>query len=94
VEQRLKQVMLKVGDRADVRVNTRNNPQRMYVPRGHESIAVSFGTDVPYVRDIGIPLLVGPGSIHDAHTQMERISLVQLYDAVEIYHELYRELLS
>jgi acetylornithine deacetylase len=94
VERRLKQVKLIVGDRADICVKTRNNPQRMHVPSGHTSIAVSFGTDVPYVREIGIPLLIGPGSIHDAHTKTEKISLAQLHAAVEIYHKLYRELIS
>jgi acetylornithine deacetylase len=40
----------------------------------------------------GEPLLIGPGSIHVAHTAEERIAKKDLTDAVRIYAELVRKL--
>jgi acetylornithine deacetylase len=91
-DDRLEQVRRIVGKKARITLNAMNNPQRMHVPFGVNSISVSFGTDVPYVREIGVPLLIGPGSIHDAHTPSEKISLEQLRTAVNVYHQLYETL--
>ena len=87
-ETRLQQVREIISGRAEIDVHAQNNPQRMYVPPGEPSIAVSYGTDIPYVRTIGTPLLIGPGSIHDAHTAQEKISCEQILTAVERYATL------
>ena len=53
---------------------------------GLPTTVVSFTTDVPvFGRSWGEPLLIGPGSIHLAHTAEERISKPELADAVGIY---------
>jgi acetylornithine deacetylase len=49
---------------------------------------VRFTTDLPHLARWGTPLLVGPGSILDAHTDGERISKRQLAEAVDIYDGL------
>jgi acetylornithine deacetylase len=56
---------------------------------------VSFTTDVPALCPAwGKPLLIGPGSIHVAHTAEERVSKQQLSDAIRIYSRMVRRLLS
>jgi len=42
----------------------------------------------------GEPFLLGPGSIHVAHTAEERVAKKQLLDAVEIYERMVRQLLA
>jgi acetylornithine deacetylase len=53
---------------------------------------VRFTTDVPYLSNWGKPLLLGPGSILDAHTDHERISKLELQHAVDLYVELAKKL--
>ena len=52
---------------------------------GFETQPVSFGTDIPSLEGFGEPLLIGPGSIRDAHTDHEKISKKDLLESVEIY---------
>jgi acetylornithine deacetylase len=42
----------------------------------------------------GTPVLIGPGSIHVAHTDREYISKKQLHEAVDLYCAIARQLLS
>jgi acetylornithine deacetylase len=49
-----------------------------------------FTTDIPWLNNWGEPLLVGPGSIHVAHTEAEFVEKKQLLDAVELYCDLAR----
>ena len=39
-------------------------------------------------------MLLGPGSIHVAHTERERVEKRQLHDAVELYCAVARKLMS
>ena len=61
---------------------------------GFEVAPVSFGTDIPALHAFGKPLLLGPGSIHDAHTSTEKIGKREARDAVEYYQRLARQLLD
>ena len=62
---------------------------------GLPTTVVSFTTDVPvFGRSWGEPLLIGPGSIHLAHTVEERISKPELMDAVGIYSQIVKRLLA
>jgi len=62
---------------------------------GLPTTVVSFTTDIPmFGRSWGEPLLLGPGSIHVAHTSEERISKKELSDAVEIYANVVKKLLA
>jgi acetylornithine deacetylase len=45
----------------------------------------AFTTDVPTLSNWGQPTLIGPGSIHVAHTENEFISKQQLAEAVDLY---------
>src|SRR2546423_3191560 len=55
---------------------------------GFETEVVAFTTDIPLLTNWGKPLLFGPGSILDAHTEHERISKTELLRAVDVYAEM------
>lgn len=71
-----------------------NAPVPMVVPRGVESTVVAFNTDAPHLSKIGRPLLFGPGSILDAHTEGERIAKAELLAAVDTYRGLVIDLIE
>jgi acetylornithine deacetylase len=58
---------------------------RLFSVSGFDECVVRFTTDVPYLSDWGKALLIGPGSILDAHTEHERIAKPQLERAIELY---------
>jgi acetylornithine deacetylase len=68
-------------------------PLRMEAIEGFETRVVSFTTDLPSLGNWGRPLLIGPGSIHEAHTENEKVAKADLVEAVGIYARLVRELL-
>jgi acetylornithine deacetylase len=62
---------------------------------GLPTTVVAFTTDIPAFNGAwGKPFLIGPGSIHVAHTAEERIPKKDLTDAVEIYSQMVRQLLT
>ena len=56
--------------------------------------AVAFGTDAPHLGRFGRPLLMGPGSILDAHTETEKLALAELDAAAGRYARCVRWLLE
>jgi acetylornithine deacetylase len=56
------------------------------------TMVAAFTTDIPKLTNWGEPVLIGPGSIHVAHTEKEFIDKEQLMRAVDIYCEIGREL--
>ena len=74
-----------VGDLVEIEF-TREAPfMRMHTIDGLPTMVAAFTTDVPSLTNWGKPLLVGPGSIHVAHTEGEFVEKKQLTDAVELY---------
>lgn len=69
-------------------------PTEFHVPRGHEALAVAFGTDAPHLKRWGKPLLYGPGHILDAHTDHECVSKRSFEQAVHDYASAALELLA
>jgi len=65
---------------------------KLFYVSGFEECVVRFTTDVPYLSNWGKPLLLGPGSILDAHTDHERVSKRELEKAIELYVDLARKL--
>ena len=56
---------------------------------------VSYTTDVPaFANTWGQPFLIGPGSIHVAHTSEERIAKKELLEAAEIYKKMVAQLVT
>ena len=58
------------------------------------TMVAAYTTDIPSLSNWGEPLLVGPGSIHVAHTPLEHIEKKQLLDAVDLYAQIARKLLT
>jgi acetylornithine deacetylase len=65
-----------------------HNPVRLFSVPAFDECVVRFTTDIPYLSNWGQPLLLGPGSILDAHTDHERISKRELEAAVGLYMKL------
>ncbi len=61
---------------------------------GIETMIASFTTDVPALTAWGEPLLLGPGSIHVAHTPAERLSKKELFEAIELYTKVASRLVA
>jgi len=62
---------------------------------GLETTVVAFTTDIPaFNGSWGTPYLFGPGSIHVAHTDEERISKPELVAAISTYQTIVRQLLK
>jgi acetylornithine deacetylase len=55
-------------------------------------MVAAFTTDIPALTSWGEPLLIGPGSIHVAHTEGEYIEKRQLSDAVDLYRAIAKRL--
>jgi acetylornithine deacetylase len=61
---------------------------RMKHVQGLETMVAAFTTDIPALSNWGEPLLLGPGSIHVAHTPEEKLAKQELLDAVDLYAEV------
>jgi acetylornithine deacetylase len=69
-------------------------PLKLEALEGYETQMVAFTTDLPSLTNWGRPLLIGPGSIHEAHTEGEKVPKAELLKAVEIYVKLVHELIA
>jgi acetylornithine deacetylase len=67
---------------------------RLHTLPGFETAVFPYTTDVPLLTRWGTPLLLGPGSIHVAHTDDEHVSIDELKQAVELYERVARQLLG
>jgi acetylornithine deacetylase len=61
---------------------------------GFATTVVKYTSDIPRLPSWGEPFLLGPGSIHDAHTPRERVAKKELTEAVRLYQEMVRRLQS
>ncbi len=59
---------------------------------GIPTMIAAFATDIPSLPNWGEPLLLGPGSIHVAHTDSEYVEKQELLAAVDLYVEVARRL--
>jgi len=66
---------------------------RMHTLPGFETAVFPYTTDVPLLTRWGTPLLLGPGSIHVAHTDDEHVAIDELNHSVELYERIARQLL-
>ncbi len=61
---------------------------------GLPTMIAKFTTDIPLLSNWGEPLLLGPGSIHVAHTPFEKLAKSELLEAVELYIQVAQQLLG
>jgi acetylornithine deacetylase len=67
---------------------------RLRAVEGLPTMIARFTTDIPQLANWGEPLLLGPGSIHVAHTPHERVAKRELLEAVELYIRVAKQLLA
>jgi acetylornithine deacetylase len=77
-----------VGDRAELDFSLDLPFVRMRQVGDLPTMIASFTTDIPALTAWGEPYLLGPGSIHVAHTPHEKIAKKELLEAVDLYVEL------
>lgn len=62
---------------------------------GFQTMVAAYTTDIPAFGGAwGEPYLIGPGTIHVAHTERERVPKAQLVEAVSIYESIVKQLLQ
>jgi acetylornithine deacetylase len=84
-----------VGDKVELNEVLEIPAVRLAAAAGLPTTVVAYTTDIPaFAGAWGEPLLLGPGTIHVAHTLEERVPKEELLEAVEIYQRMVRYLQS
>lgn len=86
------QIVSAVGDLVKVDFTLDIPFVRLRSFEGLPTMVAKFTTDIPALSNWGQPLLLGPGSIHVAHTEGEYVEKKQLCEAVELYCAMARKL--
>jgi acetylornithine deacetylase len=68
--------------------------KRLRAVEGLPTMVAAFTTDVPWLGNWGEPLLLGPGSIHVAHTPHEKLAKEELLAAIDLYAEVARQVVT
>lgn len=82
------QLMDAVGTSATVSDVLVVPPVKLHTVPGFETAVFAFTTDVPFLANWGLPMLLGPGSITVAHTDEEFVDIDELTRAVDCYTSL------
>jgi acetylornithine deacetylase len=88
------QITAAAGDKAEANFKLEIPYMELDTVPGIETMVAAFTTDIPALTRWGRPLLIGPGSIHVAHTDGEYIEKQQQLDAIELYAKIARHLLG
>jgi len=82
-----------VGERAELVEVLEIPALRLGSLPGFETDVMAYTTDIPaFGGKWGTPFLLGPGTIHVAHTLNERVPKRELVEAIEIYKRMVRQL--
>jgi acetylornithine deacetylase len=68
--------------------------KRLRAVEGLPTMIAAFTTDIPWLTNWGEPVLLGPGSIHVAHTPQEKLAKKELQAAIDLYVEVARQLVT
>lgn len=83
-----------IAGRGELELLSVSEPVKMLAVEGFRQKAVRFTTDIPHLPNWGTPLLLGAGSILDAHTSHEFVLKRDLETAVGLYVDLVKKLLA
>jgi len=83
-----------VAGRVDVQEILELPAVRLHTVPGFETEVFAYFSDVPFLSKWGTPLLLGPGTIHVAHTDHEHVAIADLERAVDLYADLATSLLQ
>ena len=87
-----RQIVEAVGNLAAVNFTLEIPFVKLRTLEGLPTMAAAFTTDIPALSNWGEPLLLGPGSIHVAHTEGEYVEKKQLAAAADLYCEIAKKL--
>jgi len=87
-----RQIIAAAGDHVEITFPLELRFQRMRTVEGLPTMIAKFTTDIPRLTNWGEPVLIGPGSIHVAHTEGEYIEKKQLHDAIDLYCTIAKQL--
>jgi acetylornithine deacetylase len=82
-----------VAGRGEIEIMSVAQPVKMLAVEGFQQKVVRFTTDIPHLSNWGTPLLLGAGSILDAHTKDEFVLKKDLETAVGLYANLAKKLI-
>lgn len=85
-------ILTAVANRCEVNFSLELPFVQMRAVAGFDTMVAKFTTDIPSLTNWGEPFLLGPGSIHTAHTPDERIDKAEIVRAVALYVALVRQL--
>lgn len=88
-----REIAAKVGSLAQVNFVLEIPFMKLRGVDGVPTMIAAFTTDIPALSNWGQPLLIGPGSIHVAHTEREFVAKKELHAAVELYCGIAEKLL-
>jgi acetylornithine deacetylase len=86
------EIVKAIGDLAEVKFTLEIPAVRLRTFEGLPTMVAAFTTDIPALSNWGQPILIGPGSIHVAHTEGEHVEKKQLSEAVELYCGIAKQL--
>ena len=89
-----KNIVATVSDSAQVEFTLEIPFTKLRTVDGLPTMIAAFTTDIPALTNWGEPVLLGPGSIHVAHTEREFIAKKELLQAVELYCDVARGLMK
>ena len=87
-----RQILAAAGDQVEVTFPLELPFLRLQTVDGLHTMIAAFTTDIPKLTNWGEPLLIGPGSIHVAHTEGEYIEKRQLHEAIDLYCKIAQQL--
>ena len=83
-----RQIVVAAGDQVEITFPLEIPFTRLCAIQGLRTMIAAYTTDIPFLTHWGQPLLLGPGSIHVAHTDGEYIEKQQLAEAIDLYCEI------
>jgi len=89
-----RQIVAAAGDQVKVTFPLELPFLRLRTVEGLPTMIAAFTTDIPKLTNWGEPLLLGPGSIHVAHTEGEYIEKQQLAEAIDLYCGIAKQLVG
>ena len=68
--------------------------KRFHPVVGLPTMIAAFTTDAPWLSEWGEPVLLGPGSIHVAHTPHEKLAKKELFESIDQYVAVAQQLVA
>jgi acetylornithine deacetylase len=87
-----KQIVTAAGGQVEVTFPLELPFLRLRTIDGLPTMIAKFTTDIPKLTKWGEALLIGPGSIHVAHTEGEYIEKQQLHESIDLYCRIAKQL--